>query len=135
VKVLLWLLLTYVLFMAFPKGHADSLIIHGPSHHFKSSDKNSNNNNFGLGYAFSNGFNLGAYNNSNYKTTFYVAQTFPLNEAFSVSVALASGYGKPVVPAAIATWTVPIDKQWRAHVSFAQIARVVHLSIGYNLGK
>jgi len=95
---------------------AAELILHGPSYHFDR-DAGYNRANFGAGYAFDNKFVVGTYHNSEYRPSVYAGRLFPFNEHFSVLAGAVTGYQHAITPAAVAVFTVPIEKNWRLHIN------------------
>ena len=113
---------------------ADELILHGPSHHFdRSSDFN--NDNYGVGYAFDNGFVAGTYHNSIDNQTVYAGYVVRLHARVGIILGVATGYGIPVAPAAVLNLNMPLDKRWSLHLNILPIKQgVANLALGYQLG-
>ena len=113
---------------------ADELILHGPSYHFdRSSDFN--NDNYGMGYAFDNGFVAGAYHNSIDRTTIYAGYVVRLHARVGIILGVATGYEIPVAPAAVLNFNMPLDKQWSLHLNILPVkSGVANLAIGYQFG-
>jgi len=112
----------------------DSLVFHLQSHHkdgnhdvtetWTDKDNNSyskthyalNNNNYGIGYKTDNGYSIGIYKNSFYKTSAYAGKEFMYNRYLGGFVGIASGYkeesGKAFIPFVSGTVKIPIDNKY-----------------------
>jgi hypothetical protein len=87
---------------------ADSLIIHGRSHHTVGEY---NDNNPGIGYVSDRGYAVGYYRNSERSDTFYVGYKYTYSDKFSVVFAAASGYrNTPVMPIIMPTYSLNLYK-------------------------
>ena len=75
-----------------------------------------NNNNYGIGYKTDNGYSIGIYKNSFYKTSAYAGKEFMYNRYLGGFVGIASGYkeesGKAFIPFVSGTVKIPIDNKY-----------------------
>ena len=137
-RIVNWIVLVCAgLFLAYctPLPAAE-LILQGPSYHFSDSDMN--NANYGVGYRFDNRVVAGAYRNSISRTSVYLAYllpvaTLPWNVSADVLLGAVTGYEQRAVwPAAVAVFTKPVDKHWRAHLNVVPLdGGFVNLAVGY----
>lgn len=102
-------------------------------------DKNINNNNYGVGYRTDEGLAVGTYFNSYHKQTAYITQEFMYNDYVGVVVGLVSGYqestGLLITPMVAATAKIPLTETTTANFlvmpKVGKLAGVVHLAISY----
>ena len=130
-------------------AQADDLVIHAVSWHSRPSWKENQDNetiryndyNPGLGYRWSNGWNVGFYYNSFYKTSVYSAKEFMLTDKFGLVVGGITGYkssvGYSVVPLTAAEWRQPITDKFSTAVMilppFRSTPCVLHFVAEYKL--
>ncbi len=106
-----------LLVLAAGSAHAQSLLVHGPSYH---SNGATNARTFGLGYAFGNGFSVGAYRNSEGSTSVYGSWTWTLLPYLDLHAVLATGYSRgPLAPGVLVDLHLPITDVWRVHLMAA----------------
>jgi len=106
-----------LLVLAAGPTHAQSVLVHGPSYH---SNGATNARTFGLGYAFGNGFSVGAYRNSEGSTSVYGSWTWTLLPYLDLHAVLATGYSRgPLAPGVLLDLNVPIADMWRVHLMAA----------------
>lgn len=89
-------------FLLFGTAHSDELMIHGLSWHKDATYedkatgeiKKHNNVNPGVTYLFDNGFGIGVYKNSYYKTTVHVDYRYMLTDNFGAFIGIGTGYSE-----------------------------------------
>lgn len=95
------------------EAYAQSIIVHGLSHHSKDNSKYENVN-LGLAYRTTDNVIFGALRNSYGDPIIYAGYQWQLNSYFSVTLGGAIGYEEaPVMPIAALTLSVPIYQELR----------------------
>ena len=91
-----------------------------------------NNANPGIYMETRDNIMFGAYYNSDRKSTIYVGKALHYGQA-SVMIGVATGYNKPLVPAIIPAYNVPLAKDFSGKIWYvpkvASGAEAVHFSI------
>ena len=108
----------------------------GTVHTNVNSDYSPNNTNPGLYVETADNFMLGMYYNSDRKSTIYVGKALHYGQA-SVMIGVATGYNKPLVPAIIPAYNVPLAKDFSGKIWYvpkvASGAEAVHFSIEWRM--
>jgi len=128
-------------------AHADELVFHTFSIHSKSEHEHRtrtlyvyddpslnytkvdvtmqsyNNNNFGLGYKFNNGWEVGGYHNSYNRPTFYLAKEWMITDSFGVVAGAGTGYsmihdGRKISFIGALEYKYKLDDKWTAVAQF-----------------
>jgi hypothetical protein len=119
-------------------AQADTITIHGPSHHSGNNDTY-NNYNWGVGYTDNRGWMVGAFQNSYYETAIYFGKEFMFNRYIGVFALLATGYevenGHTFQPMAGAVVKIPIARNVTFDISGAPGWKdrngVIHSSVSF----
>lgn len=99
---------------------AQSVIIHGVSHHTVGEH---NNNNFGVGYRTVDGAIFGAYHNSEGGGSVYAGYDWKFSDYGGVVFAGALGYKEtPIMPLIMPYVSIPIYQHLRINVGVAPVA-------------
>jgi hypothetical protein len=129
-------------------AQADDLVIHTVSWHARPSWEENyntkvryNDYNPGLGYRWNNGWNVGFYYNSFYKTSVYSAKEFMLSDNVGLIAGGVTGYksstGYSVAPLLGAEWCQPITDKLSAVMlvipAFRNSPGVLHFAAEYSL--
>ena len=95
-----------------------------------------NNINPGIYLETSGNYMVGAYYNSDRKSTIYVGKALHYGNA-QLMVGLATGYSRPVVPAIIPAYNVPLAKDFYGKIWYVPKvnsgAEAVHFSIEWRM--
>lgn len=109
----------------------NEVYMHTISRHFSNNGIH-NNDNFGMGVRFKNNLITGAYYNSLYRPTTYIAYAYDWRYHITFIGGVATGYQYALLPAAAIQVSYPITKNWVGAVNVVPVTGgVVHLTIGY----
>jgi hypothetical protein len=99
-------------------ARADTIGINTVSMHSSNSDGRFNELNLGVYYKHSSGFGGGVFDNSLNRLSAHADYTTPEWHYLSLTAGLATGYCLPIVPIAMASVRIPIDRQYSLRVGY-----------------